>query len=106
MKRWQELEKAVADLLDLYKIKYWQVKNYRCFKKCSCGKTCGQILNAKAKGMPDFVCYSPLTLYIEVKTGKGKLTKEQKEIERLTGNEFLEVRDNIDDLKKFFDHYL
>ena len=94
MKRWQELEKAVTDLLNIYKIKYIKIDNYRCFK-------CGQVQNAKAKSWPDFFCFSPFLLAIECKTGKGQVTKEQEittQQLRRSGVKTIIIRDTVDGL--------
>ena len=99
MKRWQELEKAVEDLLDINNYKYLQIKNYRCFK-------CGQVSNRKAAGWPDFFVYSPIMFAIECKTGQGKLSKEQAEIKKdleARGIKYIVLRDNIDDLLVYMD---
>ena len=96
MKRWQQLEKAVADYLTLKKCSFFRVDHYRCFR-------CGQILNSRAKGFPDFLVYSPKIVAIEVKTGKGRLSLAQKDTGlkmSLSGVEFVVVRDNIDNLMR------
>ena len=96
MKRWKELEKAVADLFDLLGFYYIHIENYRCFK-------CGQVQNSKASNFPDFHVPS-LSLYVECKTGKGKLTPGQEiareAIER-GGGKYLVVRENVDTLLQF-----
>ena len=94
MKRSQELEHAVEDYLVVKGYSYLRISNYRCFK-------CGQVQNAKAKGWPDFFCYSPTLCAIEVKTGKGVLSLEQKEIKaklELAGIPYIVVRDTVDEL--------
>ena len=94
MKRWQELEKAVTDLLNGYNIKFIKIDNYRCFK-------CGQVQNAKAKSWPDFFCFSPFLLAIECKTGKGQVTKEQETtIQQLlqSGVDVIILRNTVDEL--------
>lgn len=96
VKRSKQLEKAVEDLLNLHKLSYHRVSNYRCFK-------CGQVQNSKAAGFPDFFVYHPYILAIECKTGKGRLSKKQKKVKRKmerSGIEYLVVRDNVDLLIK------
>ena len=99
MKRWQELEQAVEDLLDISNFKYHRVKNYRCFK-------CGQVQNRKAKGWPDFFVYSPIIFAVECKTGSGRLSKKQAEIKKdmeATGIHYIVLKDTIDDLLVYMD---
>ena len=72
MTRSKELENAVAKLFDLCGLYYLRIENYRCFK-------CGQVQNSKAEGFPDFHVPA-LCLYVECKTGKGKLSKAQKSV--------------------------
>lgn len=97
MKRWKELEIATADLLKLYKLYYLNITNYRCFK-------CGQVQNSKAKGFPDFHIPS-LSLYIECKSGKGKLSKEQESVRESIlsnpDNRYILLRDTVDDLIEY-----
>ena len=97
MERWQELEKAVEDLLKAKGLRYMHLTNYACFK-------CGQVQNSKAKGHPDFEIYYP-HFYVECKTGTGKLSKDQKEIKYLIEKNahYIIARDNIDELVKFID---
>ena len=99
MERWQELEKAVEDLLNTKGLRYLHISNYRCFK-------CGQIQNAKAKGHPDFEIYHP-HFYCECKSGKtGRLTKEQKEVKellQLSNIPYLVIRD-VQDLITFLEY--
>jgi len=93
----KQLEKAVAELFDLCKIYYLRIDNYRCFK-------CGQVQNSKAKGFPDFHAPS-LSLYVECKAGKGRLSDAQKEAREAIlsdkSNTFIELRDNTDTLLQF-----
>lgn len=97
MKRWQELEKAVEDILNLCGLYYIQVKNYRCFK-------CGQVQNRQASGFPDFHVPS-LSLYVECKVGKGELSPKQRKaraaIERDSSNKYILLKDNVDTLLQF-----
>ena len=92
------LEKTVENYLKLKKIMFLRIENYRCFR-------CGQVQNSKAKGFPDFFCYSPIILAIECKTGKGQLSAEQKVVRKaMLDNkiDYLVVRDNIDELLNYF----
>jgi hypothetical protein len=94
MTRAQQLEDAIGKLLNLCGLSFHRVSNYRCFN-------CGQVQNSKAAGFPDFYVYYPFRLYIEAKTGSGRLTKDQKIFKdkvELIGDRFLIVRDNIDAL--------
>jgi hypothetical protein len=95
------LEDAVEQLFNLCNIYYLRVTNYRCFK-------CGQVQNSKAKGFPDF--HAPaLSLYVECKMGKGKLSKEQKrvrdEILSNKNNSYIVLQDNTDTLLQFLTLY-
>jgi len=98
MSRWQQLEKAVKDFLDVKGIKYIRVDSYRCFH-------CGQVQNAQAAGMPDFLCLYPLVA-IECKTGTGRLSGGQKEtlslLER-SGVDVIVLHDTIDELIEYFE---
>lgn len=97
-RRSQALEKAVEQYLRLKKVMFLRIENYRCFR-------CGQVQNSKAKGFPDFFCYSPILLAIECKTGKGQLSGEQKIVKMamLENNiDYLVVRDTTDNLLKYF----
>ena len=96
MARWQELEQAIEDLLKFVGFKFHRVKNYRCFK-------CGQVQNSGASDFPDFYIYYPIKLYIEAKTGRGKLTPGQtqfREDVESTGEKYLVCKNNIDALLK------
>lgn len=91
--RSKQLESAVTNYLKYNNIPFLRIDNYRCFK-------CGQVQNGKAKGFPDFFCYTK-NLAIECKTGTGRLTTEQKVIKEQmeeSGIEYLVLRDNIDQL--------
>jgi len=91
MKRWKELEIAVQQYLEAKHIPYFRVSNYRCFK-------CGQIQNSQAKGFPDFMIFTDTGIVaLECKTGKGKLTSEQKYYQNLFP-EYIVIRDTIDAL--------
>ena len=96
--RSKQLEDAVGNLLDAKNLRYMRVDNYRCFN-------CGAIGNSRAKGWPDFFCYSPFLLAIECKTGTGKLSKSQREIKKLLEKttHYIVVKDNIDELIKIID---
>lgn len=97
MKRSKELENAVTDLLNLLEIPYIRIDNYRCFK-------CGQVQNSRAKGFPDFYCYT-INLAIECKTGAGRLTKEQEVIKAQmegAGIRYIVLKNNVDELLKYF----
>lgn len=96
MKRDKELEEAVAKLLTLKGYKFWRTDNYRCFK-------CGQVQNPRAKGMPDFVVWWPRTLFIECKTGTGRLTFEQQKVFEKTMDHYFIVYSTVDDLIKYLD---
>ena len=99
MKRWQELEQAVENLLIVNNFKYMRIKNYRCFK-------CGQVQNRKPKGWPDFFVYSPIVFAVECKTGKGKLSKEQAEMKKdfeTVGIAYILLKDTVDDLLIYMD---
>ena len=95
MSRATDLEKAVSRYLDLKGYWYLRIGNYRCFK-------CGQVMNSKASGWPDFFIYGPdNVLAAECKTGRGRLTPLQKEVrERLesSGITYIVVRDTVDKL--------
>ncbi len=94
MKRYQEFEEAVQKLLDVKKLKYMRVSNYRCYK-------CGTVQNASAKNWPDFFIYAPILLAIECKTGAAGLTKGQQILlgnMKQTGVDVLVLHDNVDDL--------
>lgn len=92
-----ELEDAVEQTLNICGLYFLRIKNYRCF-------ACGQVQNSQAAGFPDFHVPS-LSLYVECKTGKGKLSPEQKKvraaIERDPNNKYLLVKDNVDTLLQF-----
>jgi hypothetical protein len=97
MKRCKEFEKAVRNLLDIKNIPYREFQ-YRCPK-------CGTIINAKASGMPDFLCLHPF-FGIECKTGTGTLNKNQKEVRKLflkSGIPYIVARDNIDSILNFLE---
>jgi hypothetical protein len=93
------LEDAVVQLFELCNIYYLRITNYRCFK-------CGQVQNSKAKGFPDFHAPS-LSLYVECKMGKGKLSDKQKDVRAAIlsdkSNTFIELRDNTDTLLHFLE---
>lgn len=95
MKRWQELEKAVEDLLKAKGLRYMHLTNYICYK-------CHAVQNAKATGHPDFEIYYP-HFYVECKTGTGELTDEQKEVRGLIEKSayYIVARDNIDEVDRF-----
>ena len=93
--RGKQLETAVERYLTALKIPFMRVDQYRCFK-------CGQVQNASAKGWPDFYLYGH-NIAIECKTGKGQLTKEQKEIKQVmerAGTEYHVVKNTVDQLIK------
>lgn len=101
MKRWQQLEKAVEDLLLLnnYKIIHIEYRSYS-----------GDIINKKNKGFPDFFAIHKKekrpALIIEVKSGKGRLTVEQKEWKEafeLQGSHYVELHDTVDQLLKYLE---
>ena len=96
MKRWQELESAVVQLLTVCRLRYWRVKNYRCFR-------CGQVQNSEAKNYPDFFI-PEFHLFIECKTGSGQLTTGQKstisELEKY-GYQVIILKDNVDKFLQF-----
>jgi len=96
LKRSKALEKAVAELLALKKIPFVRFQYY-CYK-------CKTALPSK-KGWPDYFCWllqpdgSYQELAIECKTGKGRLTKEQREVKEYmekSGVKYIELRDNLD----------
>lgn len=92
-KRGRDFEYAVGNLLSVYGVPYIRIDNYRCFK-------CGQVQNGKAKGFPDFFCYT-IDTYIECKTGTNKLSKEQRKFRdevTAAGKTFIELRDTVDEL--------
>ena len=99
MKRSRQFEIAIENLLNKINVKYIHL-SYRCYR-------CGTIINAAAKGFPDFECYlKGKILYIECKTGSGKLTKAQKTYRDLlinSGADYLELHDNVDDLMQYFE---
>jgi len=86
-------------LLEFKRIKYIRVDNYRCFR-------CGQVQNAQAAGLPDFLCLTSPLLCIECKTGTGRLSAVQKEtlilLER-SGVDVIVLRDTIDELIEYFE---
>jgi len=99
LNRGRGLEQAVAKYLQWRKIMYVRIENYRCFR-------CGQVQNSKAKGFPDFFCYYPRVVAIECKTGTGKLSPDQKKVRDAmikSGIKYIVVRDNIDELIKYFE---
>ena len=99
LNRGRGLEQAVEKYLRLRKIMFIRVENYRCFR-------CGQVQNSKAKGFPDFFCYYPRVVAIECKTGTGKLSPDQKKVRDAmikSGIKYIVVRDNIDELIKYFE---
>jgi len=49
MKRSRQFEVAIENLLNKINVKYIHL-SYRCYR-------CGTIINAAAKGFPDFECY-------------------------------------------------
>ena len=97
MSKATDLEKAVKKYLTLKGCWFLRIPNYRCFK-------CGTVMNAPAKGWPDYYIYGPdNTLAVECKTGVGRLNFAQKEIkERLEsrGIQYLVLHDTIDELMK------
>lgn len=95
MPRWRDLELAVEKFLTLKGYKFWHVRNYRCYR-------CGAVGNSGAAGMPDYITYYPEVLFIECKTGKGRLSEDQKEVMKTTPAEYIVVRDNIDELVRIF----
>ena len=97
--RGRGLEQAVAKYLQWRKIMYVRIENYRCFR-------CGQVQNSKAKGFPDFFCYYPRVVAIECKTSSGRLSTDQKKVRDAmikSGIKYIVVRDNIDELIKYFE---
>lgn len=99
--RAKELETAVKNLLMSFGYEFHRVDNYRCFK-------CGQVQNSGAKGFPDFFCFFPRILAIEVKTGAGRLKPDQihtKELMERTGIEYIVVKDTVDELLKKLEYY-
>jgi len=99
MSRIKDLEAAVGKWLDWQHFSYLRISNYRCFK-------CGQVQNSKAKGWPDYFVYNPVLLAIECKTGKGKLSQDQKRIKGLmedVGITYIVVRDNVNALLEWAD---
>jgi len=96
--RGRGLEQAVEKYLRLRKIMFVRIENYRCFR-------CGQVQNSKANGFPDFFCYYPRIVAIECKTGAGRLSEIQKTVRDAmikAGIDYILVRDNIDELLKYF----
>jgi len=92
------LEQAVEKYLRMRKIMFVRIENYRCFK-------CGQVQNSKANGFPDFFCYYPQVVAIECKTGAARLSAAQREVRSAmvaAGIDYVLVRDNIDELLKYF----
>ena len=92
-KRSKEFENAVAGLLDTLRIPYKRVSSYRCFK-------CGQVQNSSAAGFPDFLLLDPF-IAVECKTGKGRLSNEQKECKAYfdkAGIPWITLHDNLDEL--------
>jgi len=92
-RRSKQLEEAVRDYLDIKGYKYIRIDVYRC-------PNCHKIFNSKATGFPDFMIRNPLT-FVECKTGKAVLSKEQKAIKEDMDNQnipYILVRDNIDAL--------
>ena len=101
MKRWQEFEAAVDELLTRKRWSFWTFKNYRCWK-------CGAVGNAKGRAFPDFLVYYPVALAIECKVGSGRLRNDQKEARDkmiLSGIAHIELRDNLDELIEFIERY-
>ena len=93
------LESAVENYLRLKNVMYIRIENYRCFR-------CGQVQNAKAKGFPDFFCYAPRIFAIECKTGTGKLSPDQKKVRDAmikSGIKYITLKDNIDELIKYYE---
>ncbi len=101
MKRWQEFEAAVDELLTRKRWSFWTFKNYRCWK-------CGAVGNAKGRAFPDFLVYHPVALAIECKVGKGRMRSDQIEVRNkmfLSGIAHIELRDNVDELITFIERY-
>ena len=100
MSRSKQLEKAIADYLELMGYDFKRVDNYICPK-------CRMIFNKRAKGFPDFMAYNDKRLlFVEAKTGTGRLTKEQKLFKiamEAQGIPYIVCRDSIDNLMYFFD---
>lgn len=97
MKRWQEFEKAVENLLLYYKCEFIKITNYRCFR-------CGQVQNSKAANVPDFFIYYPKVFAVECKTGKGALTEGQKKTKEKmekAGIPYILLRDTTDELIEY-----
>ena len=100
MTRAQELEQAVKNLLDYLNIRYMRVENYVCYK-------CHTVQNSEAKGWPDFFCLlnDMSYLFIECKTGTGRLSPEQKEwkyeLSLVPDTKFMVLRDNVDELIEY-----
>ena len=98
--RGRGLEQAVASYLKWRKIMYVRIDNYICYK-------CHTVQNSEARGFPDFFCYYPRIVAIECKTGKySKLSPNQKIVRDAmvkSGIDYIVVRDNIDELIKYFD---
>jgi hypothetical protein len=95
----KRLEDAVKKILDLYRISWWRVSSYHCFR-------CGQVQNGSAKGVPDFICASPDkgVFFVEAKTGSGKLTPEQANFKHAVAEwQYLELHDTVDELIKFLE---
>ena len=97
MQRCKELENATAELFKYFNLYYLNITNYRCFK-------CGQVQNSKAKGFPDFHVPS-LSLYVECKTGKGKLSKGQENVREIIlsnpNNTYILLTDTTDKLIEY-----
>jgi hypothetical protein len=99
-KRHKELEEAVEQYSQLRRLEYKKFENVRCFK-------CGQAMNAKGKGFPDFVFYYPFILALEIKTGQGRLTAEQKNFKEKweKNGDYLLLRDTIDDFVDYVENW-
>jgi hypothetical protein len=100
-KRHKELEEAVEMYADLNHIEYHKVENYRCFK-------CGQVQNSKAKGAPDFIFFYPFILALEIKTGSGRLTADQRnfKVKWEHSADYLLLRDTIDDFVAYVENWI
>ncbi len=98
-----EIQKQIMSYLSLRKICAMRINTKGEFRKTGPGT--GVLLKNQNKGFSDILCiHKGLSLFLEVKTDKGKMSKDQEEFANkitLAGAYYFVIR-SIDDLKIAF----
>lgn len=99
LQRARDLEQAIGDYLDYKNLPYLRIEHYRC-------PQCGFVgRGKKTTGFPDFLVIDKPMTAIEAKTGKGRLTTEQKlwqEIFKKNDIPYILARDTVDAVLEAF----